>query len=359
MKIEQSQVAMQGSRSYVEERKVQESMRFWMGTPRPSNNNRGIPQDAVQVSAEARNRLLSEKGSAVNKAQDFMNSLDPASRLLASVIFAITGRPVVVADLRNLGQPGQNGSLTQPPPEGGTAPEQPPAEGAGPQLEWSFNYDRQESYFEAEDTHFNAAGIVRTTDGKEIKFNVDLAMSRQYSEQSNVSLQAGSPPRRKDPLVINFDGNAAQLTSQKFDFDIDSDGQQDQISFVGTGSGFLVMDKNGDGVATDGSELFGAATGNGFGELARYDQDSNGWIDENDSIFMQLRVWTKDETGADRYRSLKDTDVGAIFLGNVATGFALKDTQNQNQDNGQIRSTGVFLKESGGAGTVQQIDLTV
>ena len=44
---------------------------------------------------------------------------------------------------------------------------------------------------------------------------------------------------RKDPLVINFGGTAAQLTDQKFAFDIDSDGAEDSISFVGGASGFL------------------------------------------------------------------------------------------------------------------------
>jgi hypothetical protein len=31
--------------------------------------------------------------------------------------------------------------------------------------------------------------------------------------------------------------------------------------------------------------LFGPQTGNGFAELAEYDEDKNNWIDENDSIY--------------------------------------------------------------------------
>ena len=34
-----------------------------------------------------------------------------------------------------------------------------------------------------------------------------------------------------------------------------------------------------------------------FKDLAEYDEDHNGWIDENDSIFSKLKVWTKDENG--------------------------------------------------------------
>ncbi len=37
----------------------------------------------------------------------------------------------------------------------------------------------------------------------------------------------------------------------------------------------------------DGSELFGTSSGDGFKDLATYDEDENGWIDENDSIFSK------------------------------------------------------------------------
>lgn len=51
---------------------------------------------------------------------------------------------------------------------------------------------------------------------------------------------------------------------------------------VRPGGVFLALDKNGDSVINDGKELFGAATGQGFKELAIYDSDKNYWIDEND-----------------------------------------------------------------------------
>ena len=75
---------------------------------------------------------------------------------------------------------------------------------------------------------------------------------------------------------------------------------------------FLALDKNGDGRMNDGSELFGTASGDGFKDLAAYDEDGNGWIDENDSIYSQLKIWTKDENGKDHLIDLKDADVGAI-----------------------------------------------
>lgn len=84
--------------------------------------------------------------------------------------------------------------------------------------------------------------------------------------------------------------------------DLDADGMEDQISFVLPGSGFLALDLNGDGRINDGRELFGPETGDGFAELARYDEDGNQWIDENDPVFERLRIWTKDAEGRDVLR---------------------------------------------------------
>ena len=77
-------------------------------------------------------------------------------------------------------------------------------------------------------------------------------------------------------------------------FDIDADGEEESISYLQGGSGYLALDKNGDGVINDGSELFGTKSGDGFADLAEYDADGNGWIDENDPIFDKLLIWAKD-----------------------------------------------------------------
>ncbi len=55
--------------------------------------------------------------------------------------------------------------------------------------------------------------------------------------------------------------------------------------------------------------------------------------------------------------SLREADVGAIYLGNAEAEFALKNQANHLL--AQNRKAGIYLKESGGAGIVQQIDLAV
>ena len=207
-----------------------------------------------------------------------------------------------------------------------------------------------------EQTSFAAEGVVKTADGKEITFSYELEMERQFHAETHLSVRAGDA-LLKDPLVINFGGTAAQLTDRTFAFDLDADGTKDQIAWVQPGSGFLALDKNGNGAIDDGAELFGAKTGNGFAELAAYDDDQNGWIDEADAVYDRLQMWSKSGTTDERV-SLKDRNVGAIYLGQQATPFELKDAANQLQ--GAVRASGVYVKEDGsGVGSVQQIDLAV
>ncbi|MGN0155644.1 MAG: hypothetical protein ACI39N_00215 [Lachnospiraceae bacterium] len=210
------------------------------------------------------------------------------------------------------------------------------------------------SFEEQEETSFSTTGTVRTADGREISFNLDVGMSRSFAEyykEENVGVAAMC-----DPLVINLDDSIAGLSDQKFYFDLDMDGAAEEISTLKRGNGFLALDQNNDGVINDGSELFGASSGDGFADLARYDEDKNGWIDENDSVYQKLRIWVKDETGEDRLYTLKDKNVGAIYLGNRDTDFTLRSAQNGNV-NGAIRKTGIFLYEDGAAGTISHLDI--
>lgn len=211
-------------------------------------------------------------------------------------------------------------------------------------------------YTEAESTTFATSGIVRTVDGRDINFNMEVSMSRAFTASIN-SLEVESYIKT-DPLMINLDTDIGSVSDQKFFFDLDTDGKEEEISFAGKGSGFLALDRNGDGKINDGSELFGTKSGDGFKDLAAYDADGNGWIDENDAIFSQLKIWTKDEDGKDKLISLKDADVGAIYLGNADTQFSLKDEDHKL--NGEIKKTGIYLHESSGeVGTVNHVDLTI
>ena len=210
------------------------------------------------------------------------------------------------------------------------------------------------TYTESEDTSFSTTGKVVTSDGRSIDFNIELTMSRRFMEESSAVINF-EEPRLTDPLVINLDAPATAFSDQKFFFDLDGDGHEEYISKLGSGSGFLALDKDGNGHIDNGRELFGTSSGNGFYDLSAYDEDGNGWIDEADEIFDKLLIWSFDENGNEVLTGLGKAGVGAIYLGSSDTAFSVKDMSNNT--NALIRSTGMFLYENGGAGTVQQVDI--
>jgi len=114
-------------------------------------------------------------------------------------------------------------------------------------------------------------------------------------------------PHTKDPLILDLNGDGittTALTNEGLWFDQDNNGFAERTGWIGTGDGLLVMDRNGNGIIDDGTELFGnqailsngKTAQNGFEALAELDSNHDGKIDAADSAFSQLRVW-EDYTG--------------------------------------------------------------
>lgn len=368
MKILDYAVAMQSHHQLQASYGKTESLNTWRDQPPagtqkpPDSSTQKWLQDELQISQQAKDALKSEAQSTagISEPDEYLD-LSPKDKqkilILESMLSALLGRKI------KLHIPKRNHSE-----EAGRAMGELQAKLTFAQQQnvsntvqaqtrqgWGFIYERRESYQESERLSFNAAGIIKTADGREIDFRVQLNMAREFAITNQLTVKAGDA--LLDPLVINYDGPAAQLTGRNYQFDLDGDGREDQISFLKEGSGFLAIDLNNDGTINNGKELFGPTTGNGFAELSQYDQDGNGWIDENDSVFNKLRIWTKDENGQDTLFALGEKGIGAIFLGNISAGFGLKD--NNNQLLGQARTAGIFVRENGTAGVVQQLDLVV
>jgi hypothetical protein len=220
---------------------------------------------------------------------------------------------------------------------------------------FSFNSYEAHYYAETEEVSYSTKGTVVTADGRRLDFNIGFEMSRSFEEyyEKEHTFNIG---KLCDPLVINLDTDIAEVSDQKFLFDIDSDGVKDNISKLNKGSGFLALDKNGDGEINNGSELFGTKTGDGFRDLAAYDSDGNGWIDEADEVWDKLLIYSMNDDGSTSMYGLSEKGVGAIYLGNVSTNFSLNNSFS-NATNAVIRKTGMFLYENGQAGTVQHLDV--
>lgn len=350
MKIVSSSLQMASSHASLQQHDVRERLSMWAGD-RPGRREQASPPPPDNVHLSQAGKACAVKDASAPPSDDDTGKGDPRMTLIRSLIELLTGRRFQVFDASDI----KAADSDVPPPEAPPAAPAPAATQAPP-AGWGISYDRHESYSEAEQSSFSASGKVTTADGRQIDFSLQLSMSRSYHTESDVSLRLGDAARKTDPLVVNFSGTAAQLTNQRFAFDLNADGQAEQINFVGPGSGFLVFDRNGDSKINDGSELFGPTTNDGFQELGALDSDRNGWIDENDPAFKQLQVWTRSADGNDQLQSLAAAGVGAISLSRIATPFDIKN--NDNQLLGNIRNSGIFLQESGAAGTIQQIDLT-
>lgn len=353
MKVTASTVQLESTHAESRQLDISERLETWVGERRPAANTiangRASPpapeRPRVDLSAEG---LAAQQADAVAPPDDIEQAIrnDPRLKLLIMLIEKITGRPVHFANIGDL-QSAPGSSATAPPSQ---AQAQAPAR-AG----WGVAYDYHATWSESETTTFSARGTVRTSDGRDIAFRLDAEMSRSFSMTVSESFRAGDAVL-KDPLMLDFAGPAATLSDIRFAFDMDADGVDEHLPLPG-GRGLLAFDRNGNGRIDDGRELFGPTTGNGFEELAALDEDGNGWLDEADSAFARLRLWRPDAEGGGTLQTLQQANVGAFHLGRVDTPFSVRNAANDTL--GEVRASGLYLREDGTAGTVSQVDLSV
>lgn len=220
-------------------------------------------------------------------------------------------------------------------------------------------YKTQEKYYQKQSVDFSALVKIQTPN-QVYEMNMDISFSKELYESRDTRMVIGDESFI-DPLVINYDQEVnpfENISKLRFEFDLDNNGSTELIPQLKQGAGFLALDKNNNGKIDNGSELFGPSTNNGFKELAKYDTDNNNWIDENDAVFDKLKVWSIDNNGEHSLVSLIDRNVGAIYLGEVQSGFKYQDAINQTD--AIQKSNGIFIKEDGsGLGVVNSIDMVV
>lgn len=385
MKIAETSITMKSSHTKSELTKSNESLKFIAKSGRITQRvsvDHSLMQKALgdyyEFSEESKNKLQDSSASLISNPQqdemDLINSLNlpdkEKQKLLALMQFVktITGKDLKVIlpdnirfsssyeslqfkiNLMNLRNEMNHQAMSFNKLKTGPIPSRSSSSG------FALNYHQNEIHTESESLSFNTTGKVKTSDGKEISLDITLNMSRYYAERSSTTITAGNQ-KLLDPIVINYDAPAATFSNSKFFFDIDCNGTPDQISNLSKGSGFLALDKNNDGKINDGSELFGTKSGDGFSDLKQYDSDGNGWIDENDPVYDKLRIWSRNDDGSSSLIALGQKGIGAIYVGSASADFDYKDSSNTLQ--AKSRKAGVFLKEDGSSGIVQQIDYVV
>jgi hypothetical protein len=106
----------------------------------------------------------------------------------------------------------------------------------------------------------------------------------------------------ESPIIISLSCNRPRLSSLDGGvlFDIRNAGVLDQVAWPVDGvSGFLALDRNGNGQIDSGAELFGNHTPlqaggtseNGYEALKEFDVDGDEWIESDDTVYGLLRLW--------------------------------------------------------------------
>ena len=357
MKIVDSNIMMESQHSFNKYSEIKERLSVWNDKQKVDieNENKRIEfnnsgqrifsadvlkknQKIFNTYPDLSTNLESKKSSDLSEKNNMIN-LPPKLQIMKAILEKIFGIKIDIVDLEGEKADSNNSGPVENVEEN---------ENSEKMQGWGIDYHYSEINYEKEEVSFKSAGSIKTENGNNIDFDISFLMSNEKYEKTELSFKAGDA--LIDPLAVNYDGHGVKLSDDKYEFDLNMDGEKEKISFLSEGSGFLVLDKNNNGMVDDGSELFGPATNDGFLELKEYDEDKNSWIDENDLIYYDLSLWTKDESGNDMLSSLKD-NVGAIYLDSVDTKFNLKD--------GQLKESGIYLSENGTVGLIQEVDLLI
>ncbi|MAR78857.1 MAG: hypothetical protein CMM18_01355, partial [Rhodospirillaceae bacterium] len=116
-----------------------------------------------------------------------------------------------------------------------------------------------------------------------------------------------------DPIVLDLDGDGFEfihIDNQSISFSMNPDVSQQPNDWVAPDDGFLVLDKNNNGIVDDiremFSEFFVEGVNTGVGALSTLDENKDGVINSLDSQFANLKIWQdKDSDGFTDHGELK------------------------------------------------------
>ncbi len=164
------------------------------------------------------------------------------------------------------------------------------------------------------------------------------------------------------PVVLDLDGDGIELVERKKSqavFDYKGDNIGDDTGWVSGDDGFLVIDRDNDGVITEASELTLAAEDSdartGLQGLAALDSDGNGVVNGDDARFGELRIWQdrngNGRTDAGELRTLEQAGVVSIALTATALESRIK------LDRNAMVATTSFTRSDGTTSTAADVSL--
>ena len=197
----------------------------------------------------------------------------------------------------------------------------------------------------------------------------NISAHSQNSLNTVASSTTSPPPRNMDPLTLDLDGDGIELISvdnSNVFFDLDfvvdengdyvGDGVKENVGWVKGDDGLLVLDKDGNGQIDNILELFGKVDKTGTQELAEYDLNADGVINNSDAIFSELQVWqdfnSDGSVDSGELKTLNEHNVATINL----TGLT---ELNQDVDGNIILSTGTYVNTDGSINDYANLELSV
>jgi hypothetical protein len=204
--------------------------------------------------------------------------------------------------------------------------------------QWEFGYQAVQASF---------SGQLTLDSGESIQFALDFSMEVSWARYSY------SEQRLQDPLLLSLAGTPVQLTDSSTEFDLLGNGHMVKLPQLGAQQYYLAYDRDQNKQINNGTELFGPTTGNGFAELAEFDDNGNGFIDPSDDIWQYLYLWQPEQN----LLSMQQAQLGAISIESVVTRMPLYNSQHQLT--AQLQRSGLAFQQDGTPALVQQIDLVV
>jgi hypothetical protein len=194
--------------------------------------------------------------------------------------------------------------------------------------------------------------------------NVSQTIGITFSENGSYVVSGPTaPPGYTPPVVLDLDGDGIELVSlaaSSVKFSVEAVTEPRRTGWVGADDAFLALDRDGDGIVTNASEIsfiddLPGATSDLEG-LAAFDTDQDGYFDKDDARFGDFRVWRDGNqdgvSQAVELRSLAEHGIDAIKLARTLTG----DTTEGAADN-IITAVSEYLRSDGTSGEVGDVSL--
>lgn len=165
------------------------------------------------------------------------------------------------------------------------------------------------------------------------------------------------------PLVLDFDGDAIEMSTSSAAFDISGAGACLDTDWPAPSNPWLAVDLDRNGFIDGGHELFGSGTvlgagkhaQNGFVALEPFDSNKDGRVDASDARFEELLVW-RDGDGDKRSLPSELTTLSEEGVQRIDLDYDVRETCDARGNCGRERASFVFA-EAGRVRTGEVVDV--